>query len=523
MTAAPARKPISFLAFCERIGVVLEPGQLVAAKVCYDGLNPCDLEGEERELARQLFGDVETVPAEARDVVEWVCGRGSGKTRNASLRLVHLGVTVPLGMLARHQSAFVPIVAPSMKQGRECFDMLRGTLREHPKLATLVKEEKAESLLIERSDGKRVLYEQIAASAGGGALRGKNILAAFLEEAAFFRDGDYKVNDEEIYNAIGPRLLPGGQVLIKSSPWVRSGLVYSLHRDNWGSPKTATVVKAMTDAMRSDPRTLAISAREKQRNPDTWRTEFGAEFLDASASQFFDEATLDRCIGEQPAVPHPGDVVVHGGDFGFVHDSSALATALWRDGVAHVLPPLEVRPEPNAPLKPSRVCAEFARHIKKHGGDCLMVDGHYREAVREHLETHDLGCIPAPEGQGGKATAYVKARSLMREGRVKLPREERLLRQLREVTAKPVSGGGLSISSPRGPGGHGDLVSALVLALWQEHGDVVAAARPAPGTPEHDAAEEQRMFNDYMAQRQREADAPWWAEGQGGGTSWADR
>jgi hypothetical protein len=426
-------------------------------------------------------------------------------------------------MLARHQSAFVPIVAPSMKQGRECFDMLRGWLHEHPRLAALIREEKAESILIERVDGKRVLYEQIAASAGGGAVRGKNILAAFLEEAAFFRDGDYKVNDEEIYNAIGPRLLVGGQVLIKGSPWVRSGLVYTLFRDNWGKPSGATVVKAMTDAMRSDPRTLAISAREKQRNPDTWRVEFGAEFLDASASQFFDEATLDRCIDDSLCVdtkPKPGDVVVHGGDFGFVHDSSALATAYWRDGVALVASLLEVRPEPGAPLKPSRVCAEFARHMQKRGGEAVMADGHYREAVREHLEAHSFYLLAAPEGQSGKANAYVKARTLMREGRVRLPRDERLLRQLREVTARPVSGGGLSVSSPRGPGGHGDLVSALVLALWQEYGAEIADAGPAPGTPEHDRVEEQRQFDDHMAQRQRAADAPWWAEGHGGSTSW---
>ena len=40
-----------------------------------------------------------------------------------------------------------------------------------------------------------------------------------------------------------------------------------------------------------------------------------------------------------------------------------------------------------------------------------------------------------------------------------------VLAQLREVISKPTSGGGMSISSPRKKGGHGDLVSALVGAV----------------------------------------------------------
>jgi hypothetical protein len=529
MMSGPRRPHAAFTEFCKNLGVELEPGQRALCKVAFDGLEPRDLVGEERELARLIFGpDVDVVPAGARDVFAAVCGRASGKTKLSSLRLLHLALTVPLSMLGRGQVALVPIVAPKLKLATECFSMVKGEVLAHPKLAAMLKNpESSESILLERPDGKRVSIEPIAATAGGGAVRGRNIPAALLEECAFFRDDNFKVNDAEIFSAVVPRLLPGGQVLLVSSPWVRSGLLYSLHRDNWGQPATALVAHAPTLTMRDRPDVLAMAERERRRDPDNFRTEFEAQFLDASATQFFDEATLDRCLAEPVALgstPQPGDVVTHGGDFGFVHDSSTLATVHWRAGVALVADLFEARPEPGSPLKPSRVCADFAKRARAHGGDCVMADSHYREAVREHLEVEGLYLLGAPEGQGGKASSYVKARSLMREGRVRLPKDDRLLRQLREVTAKPVPGGGLSVSSPRGPGGHGDLVSALVLALWQEHGAEVAAPRLEVGSEAYEVERERRSVERLEERQRRREAAPWWGEGNDPqeGTAWLD-
>ena len=39
--------PNSFIEFCKLIKFELSPGQRVLSLVCFDGLNPCDLEGEE--------------------------------------------------------------------------------------------------------------------------------------------------------------------------------------------------------------------------------------------------------------------------------------------------------------------------------------------------------------------------------------------------------------------------------------------------------------------------------------------
>jgi hypothetical protein len=58
---------------------------------------------------------------------------------------------------------------------------------------------------------------------------------------------------------------------------------------------------------------------------------------------------------------------------------------------------------------------------------------------------------------------------LLRERRLRLPNHPRLLAQLRAIVCQPLSGGGYRISSPRRAGAHGDLVSALVNAIWSSN------------------------------------------------------
>ena len=43
------------------LGVALEAGQRAYARVAFDGVDPCDLEADERESARALFGPVDRI------------------------------------------------------------------------------------------------------------------------------------------------------------------------------------------------------------------------------------------------------------------------------------------------------------------------------------------------------------------------------------------------------------------------------------------------------------------------------
>lgn len=471
--------PRDFLGFCGWLGVRLTDGQAELARVAFDGLEPVD-----RDRAAALFGPA--LPLGRRPVVAAVCGARAGKSYVlVALRLVW-------GMLVRDVSAVPPgpcaaalIVAPRDSLRMEVFRYALGAIRSKPELARLVVSASADTFRIRRPDGAEVEFMTGVATSGGTAARGRWWTDFALDECAFFRDNSYKVNDEELFRAGSSRVLPGGQTIIASTPWAESGLLHAMWKTR---PDDTCVVHAPTLALNDSETTRTIIARERQRDPDNARREFDAVFMTSGTTVFFEGACIDVALVDEPFTAQPGDVIAAGGDFGFRSDSSALIlVALRADGI-HVFDGLELRPEEGVPLKPSRTVGEFARLIS---GKCshLMADQHYREAISEHLEEHGLAYAAAPTQP---ADTYVRARMLMRDGRIKvhpLPFRERMVQQMREVQGKPTAGGGMSIIHPRwAKGGHGDLVAALVLAVWQVSGDEVPRPKPVLGTKEHEAA-----------------------------------
>ena len=505
--------PRKFVAFCNWLGVELTPGQRVIASVAYDGLEPRDLDGEDRSFAREVFGDVETLPASARNVAVFVCGGRGGKSYVlVALRLVWGMYTRDLSTLAPGQRAVALTIAMNETLRQEVTNYALGAIRSHPWLRTTLRlsrgtreDETPSTFRVERPDGQSVTFEGGVASRGGYGGRGRSLTDVALDEAAFFRDASYQVNDEEIFKAAAPRVLPGGQAIVASTPWAEAGLLYNLYSTNWGKPVDAIVAHAPTLAMR--PAAAEQVERERRRDPDNAEREFDARFMRGGTTLFFPTTLIEQCIDDTlvlPMLPTPGQRVSAGGDFGFRADSSSLAIT-HRDGRMITLAALvELRPTDAAALKPSETVRTFASTLVAHGCSYLMADGHYREAIVEYLAESGLAFADAPTTP---ADAYVRARTLMREGRARLPRQARLLQQLREVQGRPTPGGGLSIIHPRWRGGgHGDLVASWVLALWQQGDEEIAAAPPERGTSEWEEAERARR---RKALKEEQSKA-WW-------------
>lgn len=489
----PVPAALCFTEFCRTVlGFKHTPAQLVHDRVVYDGVEPADLEGEQRALARQMFGNVETIPAIAREVSVQVKGARIGGTLRASYRRLHLALTLPLPSLAPGEWASAPVIAPDLRLARQALRFDVGAVKRVPALAALLEQESSDSYVLRRPDGHCVVSECLPAARGGTAGRGRSLVCVHLSEACFFRDRDFVVNDEEIYRAVAPRVIPGGQVIIESTPWAASGLVHGFFERDFGKCSTALVSLCRTDLMRPDRRTRAMVARERERNPDNARREFDAEFMAANASSFFDPRAIKTATVETlplPAPPpkldddEPEELFAFATDLGFRRNSSALAGVKRDADDLYTVVVLEERIPDGAPLKPSVVCSDFARIAKGYGIDSVLGDEHYRETVAEHLEAAGLYLVPAPGGATGKADVYVAARTLLHENRVRLPNHERLLRQLREVFSRPLAGGGISVESPTWKSGaHGDLVSALVLALWHASRQPKPERQPAPPT-----------------------------------------
>jgi hypothetical protein len=460
-------KAPSFLDFLSMLGVVLTPGQRVAAAVMFDRVPIASLEGRDADIAHEFFGPVGEIPASAFEVAVLVKGaRIGGSYIFGALRALHLSCTVSLATLAPGEVASTIIVAPDLRLARQTLRYAIGAAKASRVIR--VTDETKDSFTIKRPDGN-VTLECLPASRGGKTLRGRSLVAVVLSEAAFFLGEDFVVNDLEIFKAVAPRVMPGGQIVIESTPWLESGLLFDFWKSDYGDPKSAIVAFCPTRLMRDDERTLALVDREEARDPDNAEREFGAQFASGGTSSFFDAAAVDACVVPDafPIEPRDDESTHAGGDFAFRSDSSAIVFTAWREDVLVVLAVSEKRPKKGEPLKPGEVVDAFAADMNAYGAEALAVDGHYVESVREHLDRNRLRLVSAPEGATGKAVTYLALRKLINERRIQLPLHPRLRAQLVQVVSKPVDGGGIRISTPRRKGaGHGDLVSALVLSAW---------------------------------------------------------
>jgi hypothetical protein len=474
-------KPIRFVDFCTNVlRLVLSLGWLVLLLVAVDGVEPRDLDGEKREMARLLFGDVDEIPPAARRALVWRLGRGSGKTTIAAALGVWIKLTARLDAIGPGMVPAVVTVAPSKATAKLSVGVARELVRRVSSLERLVTDDgdTADGFSLRRPDGRRVSFVAVAASRGGTTLRGYDILALILDESEFLSsnadvasaDG-YAINDRDLYAAAKPRL--HGPAIFISTPWPVDNLTAELFDKNHGRPTTALAAIGASTLMRPNDERLARDVAQALTSGDDEdaRREYLCEPGARGGSRLFDSASIDAAIVEGRPVAieaHEGADAACGGDLGLERDSSAIAVVSNVGGTCALLEFDEVRPGKSEPLSPGYVIeSRFAPIMRRHRVASITMDGHYRQSAIEHLEAVNLGFEEAPEGNQGKYDSYMHVRSLLRTGKLKIPAAPRLVAQLRAVTSTPLPGGGTRITSPRRMGaGHGDIVSALVLACW---------------------------------------------------------
>ncbi len=464
-------KPLPFTAFARDVlRLRLTRGQRVLARVAFDDVDPCDLEGDERELARQIFGDVETVPPHARQLVALELGRNSGKTTIVAAYQVYSAVTADLSTRGPGDVPVAVYIGPRKETAAVSIRVARELVR-HARagsLERLVESEAVDGFTLRRPDGRLVAVEAFAASSGGASVRSRSILSFVLDEAQFFRsDSASAVTDRDSYQAMSPRLM--GKGIFISTPWPTPTLMAELMAKNFEAPTIALAARAPTMLMRDgDPTVAATIARERAIDADNAAREFDCDMSAIGAENFFDgraiaaAVVLDRAMTITAAARSR---VALGADIGLIRDSSTIAAIARLEDRYSLLELQELRPSKGEPLKLSHVVATFAEVTRRHGQRSFIADGHVREPAREFAQAEKISIDAAPEGREGKERTYLAVRKLFTEGRIQIPNHPRLIAQLGSVVSKAAAGGGLSFSIPRRVGtAHGDLVSAFVLA-----------------------------------------------------------
>ena len=332
-----------------------------------------------------------------------------------------------------------------------------------------------------RGDEIRIKNRPLAARVYAASFRtavGMTCVGIVCDEVARWRDEDTGANPaKEVLASVRPSLatMINSHEFLSSSPWS----TLDAHYEAYELGNTAEQLTAHAPTWVANP--TISQARCEQREPDelTREREYGAIPMKAGLSSFFDGYAIEDTIDQGlhcPLPPETHQKLTAGADFGFKRDSSAIAVvAKDSDGLMHkLIDYMELKPSVGEPLKPSETVAAFASVLKRNYLKSVMADHHYREAVSEYLAKNKMGLISAPGGALGNMKVYVNARSLIHQGRVRIPDHAQLRRDLLEVQHRPTPNGGLRIILPRRTGGgHADLVSAFVLALYQRGGAMV--------------------------------------------------
>jgi hypothetical protein len=453
--------------------VPLTPAQRVLGLVAFDRVEPEALSGKERALAYQLFGPVETIPPAARSVLVAVLGARSGKSYIfIALYSLWRAIFADLSTLAPGELAVALVVAPDLRLARQALRYAIGAAESESLIEQWVASKSTDSFVLSRPDGKQVAIECLPATRGGSAVRGRSLVSACIDESGFFLpdEGGYVVNDKEIFSAVAPRVLPGGLVVVASTPWVEEGLLYELFSKNFGGPIDALAAHGPTLVMLDSERNREAVRREQERNPDNCAREFGAEFIAGGASKFFDAELLQSTFVDDVVrilAPTPSARSHIGGDIGLVSDSTSFV-AVHAKSVSSffVADMVELKPRKNAPLKLSNVVPLGCEFAHRHGDNVVWVDHHVLEPAREHLP-NGFKLLPVPAGNAQKSARWLAVRQAMKEGKLRAPAEfVRLKAQLTDVYSKPLPGGGLQILQRRTKGlAHGDVAAAFVLAV----------------------------------------------------------
>src|SRR5207248_2534479 len=156
-------------------------------------------------------------------------------------------------ILAPRERGTVAIIAADRRQARVVFRYITGLIDACPMIAKLVVNRTAESIEL----ANRIVLEVHTASFR--SVRGYTIVAAVLDEIAFWRSDDSANPDKEIVNALRPAMatVPGALLVGISSPYSRHGVMWDAHRFHFGKDGD----RASGQAWRADRRRARPGAR----------------------------------------------------------------------------------------------------------------------------------------------------------------------------------------------------------------------------------------------------------------------
>ncbi|MCL4290695.1 MAG: terminase family protein [Thermoleophilia bacterium] len=405
----------------------------------------------------------------------WALGRRSGKTTMAAMVALwdcllrpELGARVRPGEV-RHAVA----VATNHRQARLFVQAARSIVERSPLLAELVEQATEDEITFVNGTA----LSAFPCSSRGA--RGWPIWTLVMDEAAhFLSETEGPQVAERVFEALVPSTAQFGaaaRVIVCSTPFGVGSLFATLFQRAWsGELEDALAQHATTAEMNPtiDPGFLEL---DRQRDPESFRAEFEAEFL-AGGAAFLDPGRIADALADRAELA-PGQVVdcVAGLDPAFSSDPFGLAIVgrdpadcrrlvlalaqRWRPPRRRAGSFEERRTIEDAVLdEVAEVCRRYRARA--------VTDQFAAPAVVSYLRQRGVAVRVEPMTAQAKTQAYVELRARLNTSSLELYEESVLLGELRRLRSR-YAAGRASVVSPRAGDSHGDIAQALALAVFE--------------------------------------------------------
>lgn len=423
------------------------------------------LDADARTLVERCTGRTQLPPAQVREL--WlVVGRRGGKSLISALLAVFVACFKTY-RLAPGERGVVMVIAADRRQARVVKRYISGLLRSVAMLEALIVRETKES--VQLSNGIDIEIH----TASFRAIRGYTVVAAILDEIAFWPTDDAADPDAEILNALRPAMatVPDALLVALSSPYAQRGELWRMYREHFGQPTSDVLVwQADTQTMHPtiDPNVIA---RAYERDDAAASAEYGAKFR-RDIEAFIRRDVLDAAtvLNRFELPPLSTELYV-----GFVDpsgggaDSFTLAIAHREQRNGTNVAVLDVLREVRPPFSPEKTAEEFAELLKRYRVHEIEGDRYAGEWPREQFSKHGVRYVPSAKP---KSDIYRDTLPLLNSGRVELLDSPRLVAQFTNLERRTARGGRDSID--HAPKTHDDVANAAAGAL------LLAADAPEP-------------------------------------------
>ncbi|HVC62383.1 MAG TPA: hypothetical protein VND19_18725 [Acetobacteraceae bacterium] len=395
-------------------------------------------------------------PTEPATEAALIVGRRGGKSRILALIAVFLATFRDYSeYLAPGEIGAVAVIATDRKQARAIFRFAHGLLKHTELLAPMVADSNTESITLTN----RTMIE--IGTASFRSVRGATLIAALCDEIAFWRTDESSSNpDTEILRALRPALgtIPGAMLLLASSPYAKKGELYRTFRQYYAQPNADVLIWQASTATMNPGFPAKTLEREYEKDPESARAEYGAEFRD-DLVDFISREAIDAitATGRHELPPDAGTTYAGFCDpSGGSSDSMTLAVA-HLDGDLGVLDAiLEIR----APFDPDVAVTECAGLLRRYSISRIVGDRYAGNWPVARFAAHG---ITFEQCARPKSDLYHDFLPLANARRIELLDLPRLTAQLTGLERRTARSGKDSIDHP--PGAHDDVANAVAGVL----------------------------------------------------------